>query len=184
MSTIIPSTKGDDRMETWKYIDGFEGMYEVSNCGRIKTLKKKEHKIVRLIPDNKGYYRYSLYKNGKNYTVKIHRLVAQHFIPNPDNKPQVNHINGIKIDNRVENLEWMTNEENMHHSKINNLRKGKMPSCEKHKNAKLTNKDVEYIRQNYKKNCRQFGGDALAKLYGVHISTIIDVVNRKTYSSI
>lgn len=171
-------------MEIWKDVKDYEGMYQVSNQGKIKTVKRGKCKIVRLILDNKGYYRYSLYKNGKSITVKVHRLVAQHFIKNPKNKPQVNHINGVKTDNRVENLEWMTNEENMHHSKINGLRKGKMPSAEQNHNSKLTNDDVRYIRSVYKKNCRKFGGGALSKKFNVHISTIIDVVNYKTYTTV
>ena len=175
--------KGDDYME-WKDVQGYEGMYRISSCGNLMTVKNGKEKIVRLIMDNKGYYRYSFYKDSKARTVKIHRLVAQTFIPNPENKPQVNHINGIKTDNRVENLEWMTNIENMYHSKVNGLRKGKMPSAENHQNAKLTNENVRYIRNVYKKNCRQFGGGALAKIYGVNISTIIDLVNRKTYASV
>lgn len=81
--------------------------YDYKNTGCIKELKP--------IPDQKGYMRVSLCNNGKVFCKKVHRLVADAFIPNPENKPQINHKNGNKKDNRVENLEWATNSENQKH---------------------------------------------------------------------
>lgn len=116
--------------EMWKPIKGFEGLYEVSNFGRIKSIERfvikgnrygtttKQFvptKILNPSRDKDGYLILSLCKNGKGYTRKVHRLVAIHFIPNLDNKPEVNHIDENKNNNRVENLEWCTNIENIRH---------------------------------------------------------------------
>jgi len=102
-------------MEEWKDIKDYEGYYQISNLGRVKSFFGNKEKIRKLNKDQKGYLRVSLTKNKVRNTQKVHRLVANHFIPNPQNKPQVNHINSIKHDNRLENLEWCTQKENMQH---------------------------------------------------------------------
>lgn len=96
--------------EIWKDIKGYEGLYEVSNLGRIKSLKRNKIITPKLIH---SYFSVILY-NKKNYrNFRIHRLVAQAFIPNPNNYPQVNHIDGNKLNNNLENLEWCTQSHNM-----------------------------------------------------------------------
>ena len=101
--------------EVWKPIKDYEGLYEISNLGRVRNLNYKgsgKGKILKNTKDSKGYLIVGLTKNGKRKLFKIHRLVAEAFIPNPENKPCIDHINTIKNDNRVENLRWVTNEEN------------------------------------------------------------------------
>ena len=132
--------------EVWKDIVGYEGLYQVNNLGKIKSLKRVDNnnhivkeKILKGCYDKDGYLKVILY-NGKNKTYRVHRLVAQTFIPNPDNKPQVNHISGNKKDNSIQNLEWVTSKENVNHawktglSKMTDERINKMK--ESHKGSK------------------------------------------------
>lgn len=101
--------------EIWKDIEGYEGLYQVSNIGRVKSLnynRTGEEKILKLCKV-RGYLYVGLCKDGKNKSLKVHRLVATAFIPNPENKPNIDHINTIRTDNRVENLHWVTQRENV-----------------------------------------------------------------------
>lgn len=95
--------------EIWKDIPEYEGLYQVSNQGRVKSLYNFHNKGVIYLKNNltkTGYYQVSLSKHGNKQRFKVHRLVAMTFIPNPNKLPQINHKNEIKTDNRVENLEW------------------------------------------------------------------------------
>lgn len=118
-------------MEIWKDIEGYEGHYQVSNTGEVRSLpraveyvKGYTHRndgriLEKVVLDNgvgKRYYIVSLSKDNKVKRYRIHRLVASAFIPNPENKPQVNHIDGNKFNNNVENLEWVTVRENKLHA--------------------------------------------------------------------
>lgn len=105
--------------ETWKPIPGYEDYYEVSTLGRVKRIKgKKGTHIGRILEGTlrNGYLTVELASDDAAKVYRINRLVAQTFIPNPENKLEVNHINGIKTDNRVENLEWATHNENIQHA--------------------------------------------------------------------
>lgn len=110
--------------EVWKDVVGYEGLYRVSNIGRVMSYDKmvisgqgaKRFYPAALLSELKntdGYRHNGFYKDNTCRSRMIHRLVALAFIPNPANKPQINHINGIKTDNRVENLEWCTRSENI-----------------------------------------------------------------------
>ena len=111
--------------EIWKDVVGFEDYYQVSNLGRVKRIKggRGTHigKILHGAPATDGYWRVLLRKNSKSKCVNVHILVAKAFIPNPDNKPEVNHIDGNKLNNACSNLEWVSHKENMDHAWKNGL---------------------------------------------------------------
>lgn len=120
--------KKDNReeCEVWKDIEGYENLYQVSNFGRIHsldrfvprktgTVQKVHGRILKLIEDKDGYLQVSLWKENKMKKAKVHRLVGEAFIPNPNNLSEINHINEMKNDNTVSNLEWCTRKENINH---------------------------------------------------------------------
>lgn len=110
--------------EIWKDIDGFDGRYQVSTWGRVRSLKG----ILKPYENAKGYLKIGLTKNGKCHKKRVNRLVAIAFIPNPDNKPQVDHIDGNKQNNSITNLRWVTNNENQKNAAM--LRNGDMDAFE------------------------------------------------------
>ena len=108
--------------DIWRDVEGYEGLYQVSSEGRVKSLKRKRRRKERFLKpgmDKDGYLFVNLWAGGKQKNHKVHRLVCQAFHENPGNKPQVNHINEIKTDNRASNLEWCTYAENNNHGTRN-----------------------------------------------------------------
>jgi NUMOD4 motif-containing protein/HNH endonuclease len=163
--------------EVWKDIRGYEGLYQISSLGRIKSLpkhywcglnhaSKKEMKemYMKFNPNQDGYYLVGLSKNGEQKRFSVHRLVAKAFIPNPKNKPQVNHIDCNIINNSVSNLEWSTNLENQLHAVVNNRYR-----------TKISNTDIIKITEYAK-----VGGythDEIAYMFSVNQSTITRIIN-------
>lgn len=143
--------------EIWKDIEGYEGLYQVSNLGRVKSLERKckvlngyrtvNERIRSLNKNRYGYITVSLNKNNKTKICTIHRLVAIAFIENPENKIQVNHIDGDKSNNTVDNLEWVSQEENMQHAvntgllKFTEERNYKISSALKYKNKTQSHRE-------------------------------------------
>jgi hypothetical protein len=149
----------DNIEEFWRPIKGYEGIYRVSNLGRIKSLsrlvqckngyRKTKEKILKPHINKSGYCSLDLGKKNKHL---LHRIVANAFIPNPDNKPCVNHLNGIKSDNKFDNLEWCTYSENEKHSylvlgKKSNLSKNRQTRKGSKSNfSKFTDLEIEEIK--------------------------------------
>lgn len=106
--------------EIWKDIQGYEGLYQVSNLGRVRGIKRNS--ILKPWTVRGGYLSVNLCKNNLVKKRVVHRLVAEAFIDNPENKPEINHISGNKLDNSISNLEWCTREENIQHSWDEGLR--------------------------------------------------------------
>ena len=106
-------------MEIWHDIENYEGLYQISNKGRVKSLYNGSERILRPVIDRYGYYKIMLYNDSVRKIFSIHRLVAQAFIPNLYNKPQVNHLDENKKNNSVDNLEWATAKENSNYGSRN-----------------------------------------------------------------
>jgi len=160
--------------EIWKDTKDYDGRYQVSTLGRVKSFCRSETKIVSQ-HKNHGYLRVILHKDGLN-RLRVHRLVALSFIPNPENKKEINHKNGIKTDNRVENLEWCTSSENKKHALytgLNRVRFGQEAS-----RAKLTNVQVLAIRGAIRSGYKQMD---IAKYFKITASVISDINSNKRY---
>ena len=170
----------NQEQEIWKDIKGYEGYYQISNMGRVKGLKRKfihNEYIKKMYYYDNSYVRVSLRKKSKPKTFLVHRLVALAFIPNPENKKQVNHKDGNKQNNNVCNLEWVDNSTNMQHASIHNL----LQTGEKHYNSKLTWDDVCFIRSHYKKYDKVYNTTTLGKMFNISPRKILGICNYETW---
>jgi len=165
--------------EKWKDIPNYEGFYQVSGSGMVRSLPRngtvKEVREIKLNKKRCGYLYLTLHRLNRCKTENVHRLVAKTFIPNPENKPEVNHKNGIKTDNQVSNLEWCTTSENNQHAYDNNLHS----QGEKFYNAKLKETQVKEIRSKYIP--KKYSTRKLAKEYGVCQATIFEIIKGKNW---
>jgi hypothetical protein len=150
--------------------------------GNVKSFKAKRPMLLKKRVNAFGYYHVSLLKNGKPHERLINRLVAQHFIENPFNKPTVNHKDGVKTNNVVKNLEWATREEQMQHAYKNHLKQPVRGTLQGR--SVLTEEEVREIRRTYIPRSKEFGMRALAKKYNVSDSTIDKAVRNKSYRNV
>lgn len=170
--------------DEWRDVPGYEGLYRVSDVGEVKSFLKWRGTNQRMLKPafiGHGYLFVVLSKNGKKKNSLIHRLVASSFVPNIDKNPCVNHKNGIKTDNCVENLEWCTLKENNVHAWANGL--GRVAVGEESGASKLTEERVLEIRKTYKPRVYN-GTKELSEKYGVGRTTIYNIVNRKTWRNL
>jgi len=167
-------------MEIWKDVIGYEGIYQVSNTGRVKSFcRDKNGRILKPGKTSGGYLTVGLYLDGKGKTIQVHRLVLEaHIGPAPSPKHEGNHKNGDKTDNGVENLEWVTPSENNKHA----LQHGLKARGETHHNAKLTRRKVIEIRRLYATG--EYSLAELGEMFGVHLTTISRIVNRETWKHV
>lgn len=176
----LPKTISSFSGEVWVSVLDFEGLYEVSNYSRVKSCIKKgsRNELIILFTTNKnGYNTISLLNGKKRKNTSVHRLVAQAFIPNPENKPQINHKNGIKTDNRIENLEWATASENTQHAYDTGLEKKKIGEL----NGRCILKELDVLK--IKEFIKQpHSLVELGNRYGVSSSTISNIKRGKTWA--
>lgn len=180
--------------EVFKKIDGIDGI-EVSNSGKIKFLSKKiidtngneriyKEKIKdKFAINSSGYKKISYYNDGEFKNYYLHRLIAMAFIPNPENKPFVNHKDGNKLNNNIDNLEWCTHSENIIHAYKNHLKEdtGYAKYIRRESNRKLTEDEINDIRAMYKKGIKQVD---IAKKYNLYSRTVNNIVHDNLYRQI
>ena len=172
-----------DVEELWKSISGYEGLYEVSNIGRIKSVRRIGYKgrivperILKQNPDSYGYPIVGLHKDGKSKTRTVHRLVAEAFIPNPLHFKEVIHKDENKWNNCVDNLEWCTTQYNLTYGHRLDCARGERSHLHK-----LTKEQIAEIKVTCVKGDPNFGYSALGRKYGVSHTAIEYAVKNKTW---
>ena len=174
--------------EIWKEIEGYDGFYQVSNLGDVKSIGGqignaiRKPRVLKQSLTIDGYPKVRLQRGNEDRTVTVHRLVAMYFVPNPNNEETVNHIDGNKMNNVFSNLEWTDRSGQMHHAYKLNLKSARVGSS--NSNAKLTPKEVRYIRDNYIKGNREYGSSALGRKFGVTHRVITLIANGETYKDV
>lgn len=173
--------------ERWKEVRRSKGRYRVSNKGRIVSMNYRSRpgtrgrvKIMQPAEDANGYLRTMIKRDGRYDTIKVHRLVAKHWVPNPGEKPQVNHLDGNKLNNRVENLQWVTHRENIDHAVANGFTAKTHGS--RNGMAKLTEEDVRQMKRDYVP--RKVTQRMLAERYGVSLACIKDIFQGNTWKHV
>lgn len=170
--------------EIWKDVVGFERYYQCSNMGRIKALPRKTrtweiHKeSITIGGTTRGYRKFPAHKENKKYNLLAHRVIAEAFISNPNNYPYINHINAIRNDNRIENLEWCTHSMNIKHAyKLGN----KNQKGEKNNSAKINQEIANNIRIYYEQN-KHLSQREIGLVFNLSRENIKDIINYKTWN--
>lgn len=165
--------------EIWKPVIGYEGLYKVSNTGFVKRLKGYQAVKERVLRFNviKRYHVVKLSKNSIKKNHFVHRLVAEAFIPNPLNKPFINHVDANPSNNKESNLEWCTQSENINHA----FKIGTKKPCRGEGKSKLKNFQILDIRE---RKANGESAEVLAKEYGLSYYYIFKIVKRKTWNHI
>jgi hypothetical protein len=169
--------------ETWKDVVGFEGIYSVSDTGRVRRDKPENNTFAGRIlrPDfPAGYVQYTLYKDGIRFRFKAHQLVASAFIGSCPEGKQINHKDGNKRNNQPANLEYVTGLENHQHATQMGLRQ----VGENTRKSKLTNAGVRFIRQHHQPYHKEFGLLPLSKRFKVNQTTITSALQGKTWKCV
>lgn len=169
--------------ETWKPIAGWEGVYSVSDHGHVRAEKGwarfSAGRVLVGSAGRKGYRLVQLYRDGRNHNRIVHRLVAEAFVPNPNRKPVVNHINGVKDDNRAVNLEWVTNAENSAHARtVLNA----MPRGESVKGARLNPATVRLVR--FMHHIMGISSNAISKTFGMSPDAMWKAIHGETWKHV
>jgi hypothetical protein len=185
--------------EIWLPVFGYEDLYEISSWGNVKSLERiyytgMDNKIKRFLPErimkqrmviapsSKSkipYFKVMLCKDGFRIFWSVHQLVAIHFVPNPNNLKLVNHIDYRTLNNYYKNLEWNTHLQNIQHS--HDRRMAALPKGEDRPEAKLSEADIKYIKENYKFRDKEFNGRRLAKKFNVSFGHISAIVQNKRW---
>ena len=178
--------------EKWYDIPEFEGLYQMSNHFRLKSLSRRincgygKTRVIneRILTINycDRYPTISLWRNNKGVTTRIHVIIAKVFIPNPENKPEVNHKNGDKLNFSIDNLEWNTKSENMQHAFDTGLHKPHGLAGELNPKSKLTTIHVLTIRQLWETD--KYTKGRLAEIFSVDRSTIGGIINKKIWKHV
>lgn len=171
--------------EEWRDIEGYEGMYQVSNLGNVRGLnrvdstgRKRKERILKPKVTSSGYHQAGLCKNSKVTNHLIHRLVAVAFIDNPDNKKTVNHKDGCKSNNKLMNLEWLTASENNKHAFSVGLKSAK---GSKNSQSKFTEEDIPVIFRLYRQGLSQ---KKIADKFNVQQQSISKILNRQRFAHV
>lgn len=163
-------------VEIWKDINGFEGCYQVSSMGKIRSLKREDPTLIRYFISNSGYKRVNLFNSTtKKYRkFSIHRLVANAFIKNDRNLPVIHHINDNKLDNNVSNLMWVTYKQNSDFMKLK-------VSGENNYNSKMTLCKIKYSFLLFNSGVKQAD---IARFFNISRSTINKIIKRKNWKHV
>ena len=185
----IMKHKEEREKEIWKDIEGYEDYCQISSHGRVRTYDRFIESRwgtpflvkgrIRGFSKRRGYHGVVITKNGIRTTISVHRTVAETFIPNPKNKSQVNHLDGVKTNNYVKNLNWVTNLENMEHAWETGLFDGRDQRGENCYNSKLNEFQVRVIRK-----CHDLTHEELAKVFNVCRPSITMIKNYTTWKNV